>query len=127
MIYIVRINDKNYEVEVERGRANIIAVTEASPASKAPAAPAPAQAAPAAPQTGAPAAGDKTITAPMPGTVLDIKVAPGKSVEKGDILLVLEAMKMENEVLAPFAGVVSQILVGKGATVDTGDPLISMQ
>lgn len=127
MIYIVRINDKNYEVEVERGRANIIAVTEASPAPKAPAAPAPAQAAPAAPQTGAPAAGDKTITAPMPGTVLDIKVAPSKSVEKGDILLVLEAMKMENEVLAPFAGVVSQILVGKGATVDTGDPLISMQ
>lgn len=127
MIYIVRINDKNYEVEVERGRANIIAVTEASPAPKAPAAPAPTQEAPAAPQTGAPAAGDKTITAPMPGTVLDIKVAPGKSVEKGDILLVLEAMKMENEVLAPFAGVVSQILVGKGATVDTGDPLISMQ
>jgi len=127
MIYVVRINDKNYEVEVERGRANIIAVTDASPAPKAAAAPAPVQEAPAAPQPAVSATGDKTITAPMPGTVLDIRVSPGKSVEKGDVLLVLEAMKMENEVLAPFAGVVSQILVGKGTTVNTGDPLISMQ
>ena len=60
----------------------------------------------------------------MPGTVLDVKVAQGASVKKGDILLILEAMKMENEILAPCDGTVKQIVAAKGASVNSGDALI---
>ena len=60
----------------------------------------------------------------MPGTVLDVKVAQGASVKKGDILLILEAMKMENEILAPCDGTVAQIVAAKGASVNSGDALI---
>ena len=62
----------------------------------------------------------------MPGTILDIKVTPGASVKEGDILVILEAMKMENEILAPRDGVVSQIITSKGASVSTGDVLLSL-
>ena len=64
------------------------------------------------------------MTAPMPGTVLDVKVAEGAAVKKGDILVILEAMKMENEILAPCDGTVKQIVAGKGASVNSGDALI---
>ena len=60
----------------------------------------------------------------MPGTVLDVKVAQGASVKKGDILLILEAMKMENEILAPCDGTVKQVLAAKGASVNSGDALV---
>ena len=60
----------------------------------------------------------------MPGTVLDVKVAEGAAVKKGDILVILEAMKMENEILAPCDGTVKQIVAGKGASVNSGDALI---
>ena len=60
----------------------------------------------------------------MPGTVLDVKVAQGASVKKGDILLILEAMKMENEILAPCDGTVKQIVAAKGASVNSGDALV---
>jgi biotin carboxyl carrier protein len=63
----------------------------------------------------------------MPGTILDIKVAPGQSVAEGDVLLILEAMKMENEIVAPQGGVVDAILTAKGTSVNAGDGLISLK
>jgi biotin carboxyl carrier protein len=141
MRYIVTINDKSYEVEVERGQANIINVEDVAPQpvvqaapAVAPAAPqqaAPAQQqAPAAPQQAAPASAaavsGEPVKAPMPGTILDIKVSSGQTVKSGDILFILEAMKMENEIMAPVDGVV-QVVAAKGATVNTGDVLASIQ
>jgi len=132
MKYIVTINDKNYEVEVEQGKATIIKTTPAAaPAPQPVAAPAAAPAAPAPQPQPAPAAAPANVSgdaikAPMPGTILDIKVTPGASVKEGDILVILEAMKMENEILAPRDGVVSQIITSKGASVSTGDVLLSL-
>jgi len=131
MKYIVTINDKNYEVEVERGQATIVKTTQAAaPAPQpaaAPAAPAAPATPPAQPVQAAPAnVSGEPIKAPMPGTILDIKVNPGASVKEGDILIILEAMKMENEILAPRNGVVSQILTSKGASVSTGDVLLTL-
>lgn len=68
--------------------------------------------------------GGTNVKAPMPGSVLDVKVSVGDSVNEGDVLVVLEAMKMENELTAPQAGTVGQVLVKKGDTVNSGDPLI---
>ena len=77
-----------------------------------------------APAAPAPVAGGEKINAPMPGNILDVKVATGASVKKGDVLVILEAMKMENEIMAPCDGTVKQVLVNKGATVNSGDPLV---
>ena len=130
MIYKVTINDKVYEVEVEKGKANLLRTTavEAAPApvAAAPAAAAPAAApAPAAPQASV-KAGTTPVNSPMPGTILDVKVAVGQAVQEGDLLVILEAMKMENEIYAPCAGTVAQVLTSKGATVDTGAPLVTI-
>ncbi len=132
MIYVVTINEKEYEVEVESGKANIIKTTTvAAPSAPVGIASATAQAAaPAAVPVSAPtvvAAGSEVIKAPMPGTILDIKTQPGASIKKGDVLLILEAMKMENEILASSDGVVLQILVAKNASVSTGDVLAVIQ
>ena len=126
MRYKVTLNNKVYEVEVEEASAMLVDEYEAL----APVAPsaAPVAAAPAAPVAAAPAAAPapvaaaagEQVTAPMPGTILKVNVAQGAAVKKGDILVVLEAMKMENEILAPKDGTVAQIAVSKGATVDTG-------
>ena len=126
MRYKVTLNNKVYEVEVEEASAMLVDEYEAL-APVAPAA-APVAAAPAAPVTAAPAAAPapvaaaagEQVTAPMPGTILKVNVTQGAAVKKGDILVVLEAMKMENEILAPKDGTVAQIAVSKGATVDTG-------
>ena len=127
MKYIVTLNGRIYEVEVEAGKAMLLdeyeAVAPSAPAAHA-AAPvevaAPA-AAPAAPVvTGA---GD-AVTAPMPGTILKVNVTVGQAVKDGDVLCVLEAMKMENDIMAPKNGTVTQVLVSKGSTVDTGAPLV---
>lgn len=131
MIYIVKINDTEYEVEVEKGQANITKTTRIETAAPTPA-PAAEPAAPApAPVSAAPshraAAGSRIVKAPMPGTILDIKVQPGARVKQGATLLILEAMKMENEVVAPADGVVAQIFVVKGASVSTNDDLLSVQ
>ncbi|MEG2702873.1 MAG: biotin/lipoyl-containing protein, partial [Clostridia bacterium] len=72
----------------------------------------------------APVSGGEKESAPMPGTILDVKVAQGASFKKGDVLLILEAMKMENEIMAPRDGVVKQIVTTKGASVNSGDTLM---
>ena len=128
MKYKVTLNNRVYEVEVEAGKAMLLDEYEAiapsapaaAPATAAPVAAAPA-AAPAAPAvTGA---GD-AVNAPMPGTSLKVNVQTGQAVKEGDLLVVLEAMKMENEILAPKAGTITQVLVSKGSTVDTGAPMV---
>lgn len=131
MKYIVSINDKNYEVEVERGEAKIVKTTQAihieAPTTAAPAAAvvqAPAAAAAVAPV----AVGEgEPIKAPMPGTILGVKVNSGAQVKKGEVILILEAMKMENEIVAPRDGVVGQIVANKGASVGTGDILVMLK
>ena len=128
MKYKVTLNGRTYEVEVEAGKAMLLAEYEAvAPAPvaaapvAAPAAVAPAAAAPAAPVV--PGAGE-AVNAPMPGNILKVNVANGQAVKEGDVLVVLEAMKMENEIMAPKNGTVTQVLVQKGSTVDTGAPLV---
>ena len=125
----ITVNGVAYEVEVEEVGA-VPSAVPAAPVAAAPVAAAPVAAAPAAaPKAAAPApkaapvAGGVKVTAPMPGTILDVKVAQGASVKKGDILCVLEAMKMENEILASQDGTVAQVLVTKGASVNSGDVL----
>ena len=130
MKYKVTLNGRTYEVEVEAGKAMCVAEYEAfAPAAApvaAPVAAAPAAAAPAA----APAAGGVTVTggesvtAPMPGNILRVAVSVGQTVKEGDLLCVLEAMKMENEIMAPKAGTVAQVVTSKGASVSTGDVLV---
>lgn len=132
--YKVTLNGRTYEVEVEAGKAMLVDEYEAyapAPAASAPASAPAAAAAPTAPAAStAPAAAPavqaagETITAPMPGNILRIEVTNGAAVKAGQILIVLEAMKMENEILAPRDGTVAQIIVQKGSTVETGSPLI---
>ena len=129
MKYKVTLNGRTYEVEVEAGKAMLLAEYEAVvPSAPAPVAEAPA-AAPAAPVAAAPAAAvslaaGETVSAPMPGTILKVNVTEGQSVKAGDVLCVLEAMKMENEIKAPKDGKVAQIVAAKGANVDTGAALV---
>ena len=128
MKYKVTLNGRTYEVEVEAGKAMLLDEYEAIVPS-APAAPAaaPAAAAPAAPAAAAAPAvtgAGAAVNAPMPGTILKVNVTQGQKVAEGAVLCVLEAMKMENEILAPKAGTVTQVLAAKGATVDTGAPLV---
>lgn len=129
MKYKVTLNGRTYEVEVEAGQAMLVDEYEAyAPAPAAPAAPAaapaPAAPTPAAPAAAAVTAAGETVNAPMPGNILRIEVTQGASVKSGQLLVVLEAMKMENEILAPRDGTVAQIVVQKGSNVDTGAPLI---
>ncbi len=121
--YNISVNGVAYSVSVEETAAGAAPV--AAPA--APAAPK-APAAPAAPKAAAPAgaAGAVTVKAPMPGNILDVKVAAGASVKAGDVLVILEAMKMENEIVAPQDGTVASVNVNKGDTVNSGDTLVSM-
>ena len=129
MKYKVTLNNRVYEVEVEAGEAMLVDEYEAL----APAAPAPVVAAapvavaaapaPAAPAAAALAAGE-AVKSPMPGNILKINVSQGQKVNEGDVLLILEAMKMENEVTATKAGTVAQIAVTKGQVVETGTPLV---
>ena len=110
--YKVTVNGTAYEITLE-----------AIDAADVKAAPAPA-ATPAAPVAAAPAGGE-SVNAPMPGNILDIKVANGSAVKKGDVLIILEAMKMENEIVAPCDGTVN-VVVTKGASVETGAVLCTI-
>lgn len=131
MKYKVTLNNRTYEVEVEEGKAMLVDEYEAyAPAAPAPvaaapvaAAPAAAPAAPAAPAGAALAAGE-VVKSPMPGNILKINVAQGQKVNEGDVLIILEAMKMENEIVATKSGTVAQIVTAKGAVVETGAPLV---
>ena len=120
--YNITVNGVAYSVSVEETAAGAAPVAAAPAAPKAPAAPA------AAPKAAAPAgaAGAVTVKAPMPGNILDVKVSAGASVKAGDVLVILEAMKMENEILAPQDGTVASVNVNKGDTVNSGDVLVSM-
>ena len=129
MKYKVTLNGRTYEVEVEHGKAILLDEYEAiAPAAPAAAA-APVAAPAAAPAAAAPAApvvtgSGEAVNAPMPGNILKVNVQNGQAVKAGEVLVVLEAMKMENEIMAPKAGTVTQVLVSKGSTVDTGAPLV---
>lgn len=126
MKYKITLKGRTYEVEVEHGEAMLIDEYDAiapAPAAAPVAAPVATAAAPA--PAAAPAAVAGTpVTAPLPGNVLEIKVKPGENVKSGQLLVLIEAMKMENEVFAPADGVVKQILAQKGAMVATGDTLL---
>lgn len=130
MIYKVTLNGKIYEVEVEKGEAVIQAEYEAALPQATPVAATQevATAAPAAaPVATVPAsAGANSVTAPMPGTINAVKVTSGQQVKKGDVLFILEAMKMENEIYADKDGKVGQVFVQKGASVSTGSPLCEL-
>ena len=126
MKYEISLGGRTYEVEVELSQPMIMADF----LSLAPAAPAPvAEAEPvaaAAPAAAAPvvSGAGETVDDPMPGNILKVNVTQGQAVQEGDVLVILEAMKMENEIMAPKNGTVTQVLVTKGITVDTGAPLV---
>ena len=137
--YNISVNGVAYSVSVEETAAGAAPVAPAAaPAPKAapapaaaaaPAAPAAPKAAPApaaAPKAAAGAAGAVAVKAPMPGNILDVKVAAGASVKAGDVLVILEAMKMENEIQAPADGTVTAILVNKGDSVLEGAEIVKI-
>ncbi len=120
MKYIVTINNNNYEVEVERGQASVIK-TESAPAAAVQKVFA---AAPVVPDAPANAAEGYKMTAPMPGIVLDVRKNVGDKVRKDEVVIVLEAMKMESEIVSPIDGIVIQIAASKGTHINSGDLLI---
>lgn len=125
----ITVNGKTYDVQVEElgGTAAPAAAASAAPAAPVQA-PAAAETVPA--ETSAPAVapteGSEDILSPMPGSIIDVKVANGQSVKSGDVLVILEAMKMMNEIKAPHDATVAAVLVNKGDTVDSGAPLVSL-
>jgi biotin carboxyl carrier protein len=119
--YNITVNGKTYDVEVEEVGAG------SSPAAPAPAAAPAAAPAPAAPNAAPAAAGSGTpVKAPMPGNILDVKVNVGDAVKTGQVLIVLEALKMENDVVSPADGKVTSVMVKKGDTVNSDDVLVTV-
>ena len=122
MKYKVTLNNRVYEVEVEQGEAMLVDEYElAAPAAPAPVAAAPVvAAAPAAAAAPVSVAAGEPVKSPMPGNILKINVTQGQQVKEGDVIMILEAMKMENEIVATRSGTIAQIAVSKGAVVETG-------
>ncbi|WP_053955577.1 biotin/lipoyl-containing protein [Inediibacterium massiliense] len=120
----ITVNGNSYEVEVEE-LGGVTSTPAQRPVVQRSQAPVPKAAPKPQPQKAAKApVGGNTVTAPMPGTILDIKVKEGDTVDNGQVLLILEAMKMENEIMAPLAGKVVSIHTTKGASVNAGDVLV---
>ena len=126
MKFKITMNSRTYEVEVESAEPMLLQEFQTyAPAPAAPAVPVVEAAPSAAPAAAAPATGaGESVDSPMPGNILKVNVTAGQAVKQGDVLLILEAMKMENEIMAPKSGTVTQVLVSKGATVETGAPLV---
>lgn len=130
--YTITVNGNTYDVTVEEGaRANQAAAPVAAPATKPVAAPAPAAKAPvseapapAAAPTGS--AGSVKVSSPMPGKIIALKASVGQPVKKGEVILILEAMKMENEIVSPQDGTVASINVTAGQTVEAGNLLATL-
>ena len=121
MKYKVTLNNRVYEVEVEQGEAMLVDEYElAAPAAPAPVAVAAAPVAAAAAAAPVSVAAGEPVKSPMPGNILKINVTQGQQVNEGDVIMVLEAMKMENEIVATRSGTIAQIAVSKGAVVETG-------
>ena len=123
MKYKIALNQKTYEVEVEKGKARILGTTASPYVPETPTpsplpSPAPVNTAGAAQPAG------EALLAPMPGAIIDIRVSAGDSVKSGQVLLILEAMKMENEIVCPHDATVTKVAVVKGASVASGDPLV---
>jgi biotin carboxyl carrier protein len=122
----VTVNGKTYEVSVEeisQGNPGFAPAQSEAPVVSTPSATAPAPQA----QSQNIAAGEESVPAPLGGTIMDVKVKPGEQVKKGQVLLTLEALKMENEIVAPAAGTVGQVFVQAGASVNTGDALLTLR
>lgn len=122
--YTITVNGTPYNVTVEEGassQAVSAPVTQAAPVAPVAAAPAPAAA-----PTPASAAGSVKVEAPMPGTILDVKVSVGAAVTSGQVLCILEAMKMENDIVAPQNGTVASININKGDSVEAGQVIITL-
>lgn len=125
--YNITVNGKTYEVDVEEvgvgssqsSRPQAVQ-TQAQPTAKA------APVSPAKLDSAKAPSGGSMVNAPMPGTIFEVRANVGEQVKKGDILLILEAMKMENEIMAPHDGVVSHIHISKGSSVSSGDPLVTL-
>ena len=126
--YTITVNGNVYEVTVEEGFTGAASAPKAAaPAPKAAPAAAPKAAAPAAaPAAPAGAAGAVAVTAPMPGKILGVKASAGQAVKRGQVLLILEAMKMENEIVAPQDGTVATINVAVGDSVEPGATLATL-
>jgi biotin carboxyl carrier protein len=121
----VTVNGKVYEVAVEEAGGVSAPAPVAAPVAAPAPAPAPAPVAAPAPAAAAPvAAGDNTIVAPMSGTIFKVKVKPGDTVKRGDVAIILEAMKMENEIFVAADGTVKEVRVSEGAPVQPGDVLV---
>ncbi len=124
MKYIVTLNGMDYEVDVTELDEAIVSNVAPSAPVAAPAAPVAAAPAPVAAAAPAAVSGTGTpVKSPMPGTILKVNVSAGQKVNEGDVLFILEAMKMENEIVAPTSGTVSQVIANKGASVATDEVL----
>lgn len=123
MKYRVKLGQKIYEVEVEQGDAKLLSEYDAVSAPQAPATPVLTPAPVAAPTAAPVSASQNAVTAPLPGKVVEVRIAVGQKVKRGDTVMIIEAMKMENEISAPKDGTITGVFVQKGAKVEQGAPI----
>ena len=116
--FIVNVNGTTYQISVEEIDGTVAQKAAPAPAAAPAAAPAPAA---------KPSAGGNAVSSPMPGNILAVNYKAGDRVKSGDTVMILEAMKMENEILAPADGTIKDVFVQKGASVETGTPLFAME